>query len=409
MAKNSTTVKPAKPHPDYPLFPHATGRWAKKVRGDMKYFGPWNDPDGALNRWLEQKDDLLAGRRPRPKETGLTLKGLFDRYMTAQETKRDGGELTPLMFQCYLKALKRVTGLFGVSRLVSDVTPEDWGKLRAELAKTLGPVSLAVEIQRIRTAFNWGYQAGVTDTLMRFGPDFKKPSRRTLRAHRQSNPKRFLTREQILDLIDRTGRKMGTRLPSPELKAAILLGINCGWGNGDIAGLNVSHIDFAGGMADYPRPKTHIERRAPLWPETLEALKVVLQRRERTLKPSKLYKGATMPPSEVAAEDRDAVFLTKFRQRYVIVGKVDSIGLAFGRLLREAGYKQEGINFYALRHTFRTIAGEVKDPAAVDRMMGHTEDNDDTGAKYQEWTRDAREDARLRAVSDHVHGWLWKA
>ena len=57
-------VKPQKPCPDFPLFPHATGRWAKKVRGRMCYFGPWNDPHGAVCRWLEQKEDLLAGRQP---------------------------------------------------------------------------------------------------------------------------------------------------------------------------------------------------------------------------------------------------------------------------------------------------------------------------------------------------------
>jgi hypothetical protein len=53
--------KPTKPHPDFPLYAHASGRWAKKIRGETRFFGPWEDPEGSLERWLEQKDDLLSG------------------------------------------------------------------------------------------------------------------------------------------------------------------------------------------------------------------------------------------------------------------------------------------------------------------------------------------------------------
>ena len=59
---------PKKPRADFPLFPHAAGYWAKKVRGKLIYFGKVaDDPKGvaALKKWNDQKDDLLEGRQPR--------------------------------------------------------------------------------------------------------------------------------------------------------------------------------------------------------------------------------------------------------------------------------------------------------------------------------------------------------
>src|SRR5947209_6524980 len=88
--------KPAKPYPEFPLFPHATRRWAKKIRGQLHYFGPWSDPDAALKKYLEQKDSLHAGRKPRPAPDAVTVKDVANAYLNAKAVLRDAGELSPL-------------------------------------------------------------------------------------------------------------------------------------------------------------------------------------------------------------------------------------------------------------------------------------------------------------------------
>lgn len=178
----------------------------------------------------------------------------------------------------------------------------------------------------------------------------------------------------------------------PELKAMVLLRINCGYGNNDIATLSISSLDLVGDWIEYPRPKTAVPRRCPLWPETVEALRDVLARR----------------PEPFDNAFAGLVFLTRrHRQPYTRLtttgNPTDHIGACLDVHLRKLGMKRAGLSFYALRHTFETVAGETKDQVAVDALMGHVD-----GTMASQY-RESIGDDRLRAVADHVRNWLFGA
>src|SRR3954447_21008469 len=117
-APGDKPAKPSKPYPEFPLFPHAAGVWAKKIRGSMHYFGPWDDPDGALKKYLEQKDALHAGRKPREVSAGVTVKELCNRFLNAKQSLVDSGELAQRSWDDYKAACDLCVEHFGKNRLV---------------------------------------------------------------------------------------------------------------------------------------------------------------------------------------------------------------------------------------------------------------------------------------------------
>jgi hypothetical protein len=46
-----------------------------------------------------------------------------------------------------------------------------------------------------------------------------------------------------------------------------------------VARLPLSAVDLDAGVIDFPRPKTGIPRRCPLWPETAAAIRELLAKR----------------------------------------------------------------------------------------------------------------------------------
>src|SRR5262249_36079489 len=156
-----------------------------RIKGKIYYFGPWSDPEGAERRYNEQAEALHAGRKPREEpEGGLTVKQLVNKFLNSKQEAVDNHELSPRTLACYVEATDAIIATSGRPRLVTDLTPDDFAALRKRLAKKFGLHGLGVRIQCARSVFKYAFDAEMIDRPIRFGPGFKRPSKKTLRLHR---------------------------------------------------------------------------------------------------------------------------------------------------------------------------------------------------------------------------------
>jgi integrase len=209
---------------------------------------------------------------------------------------------------------------------------------------------------------------------------------------------RVLTGEEIDKLLERS---------TPNFRAMILLGINCGLGPADIGRLRWNMLDLERRRLRFPRPKTGVMRVGHLWKCTREALN-----RVRALKHSR---GALDSAGDSALVFMTRIGLPFYREteihadveiddkkiRKVIGVKIHKpILCTFGRMVREL--KLEGVSFYRLRHSFKTLGKRARDREVLDLMMGHKDTS--TGKIYDHeeigWKR-------VQRVARIVYRQLW--
>ncbi len=183
------------------------------------------------------------------------------------------------------------------------------------------------------------------------------------------------------------------------LKALMPLGINCGFGNGDVAGLECSTVDFGQGYVNFPRPKTGIDRRCPLWPETVDAVKQAARERPEPKFPDAAKRFFVTR----CGSPWGSVRLVEKEEGKIVTITDDPVAKEFIKLIKSLGLHREGLGFYALRRTCETIGGGSRDQVAVNAIMGHADTS--MAGVY----RERIDDDRLVAVADHVHDWLFGA
>ncbi len=359
--------KPKKPYPDFPLFAHDRGYWAKCIKRKFYYFGPWDDPDGALAEYERVRHDLYAGRTPPPKTEGGSLRDAVNLWLAARKADIETGELSLDTWKEYRRIGKRIVACLGDSAIVQSLTPEHFARVRTALVDGYAIKSGRNNIRKARLFFRWLYTSGHCEKELRYRDALKMPAKGALRREQANKPSKLFTQSEILKLAEHATGYM---------KPGVWLAINCGYGNRDLVQLKWSYIE--GSYVNYDRPKTGVIRRASLWPETLVAL---------------IHWRAASPTSEYVCCGASGQQLG---------GETNNTPIPhlFTKIAKAAGIKLGGKGFYGLRHTYRTIADESKDLVAIDLTMGHADTR--MGTEYTHGISDAR----LDEVSATVRRWL---
>jgi hypothetical protein len=187
---------PPKPYPGFPLTPHASGKYMRRINGQLFYFGRWGrtvdgkmvrlPKDGwedALAIYKAQCDDLYAGREPHSERAdtngqavtsgNMNLAGLCNNFLLFKLGRMNTGELTARTFHDYVKMTDLLVEFWGRLKDVDKLTPNDFEQLRIRLAK-YSPTRFSNLVIWIRGVFKH------SDKMALVPKTFTKPSQKLI-------------------------------------------------------------------------------------------------------------------------------------------------------------------------------------------------------------------------------------
>ena len=184
------TAKTKKPYPEFPLFAHQVGQWAKKIKGRTWYFGVLDDPDGAMERYTAQVHEIQAGRDPRRtrqhvSSAELSVYDMANLYLARQQDRVNAGEITGRHFGDCIKTCGLIIDHFGKFQSAASLRVADFQKLRSSFPETWGPQKTSTETARVKAAFRWAAASELIPGIPNFGPDFKRTSAKVSRRDQQ--------------------------------------------------------------------------------------------------------------------------------------------------------------------------------------------------------------------------------
>lgn len=355
-------TKPQKPYPEFPLFPHASGQWAKKIKRRTYYFGKLEDWEGALKLFQEQVDYIQTGVVPPSQST--TLADVLNSFGESKKQSLETEEIGERTYKEYI-AVCDVIAKLGKHRPIETINTADLTRLRTMLAKgTKGQLLSPVTHKRLLTFARMVFYHANEELgfNIRYRKKLRPPSAAVIGNHTNECGLRMFEAAEIRTLLENAQQP---------LKSMILLGINCGFGPKDCAFLPVSKIDLDKGLHEFPRIKNSVKRHCTLWQETVDALREIM-------------------PSN------GPVFNGRKWTRHIVARQFKELGEACGV------YQEDTKTFYSLRRTFETIAkNSGVNQSVIDAIMGHR--RPDMSEVYNQKTFNSE----LRKCTEFVRGWVY--
>lgn len=417
--ESAGTGPSSKPYPDFPLSYHVSGQWYKTipaakahVRDGRVYFGRAKYPDdwrAALALYEKEKDAWERGENARAIIAALQIESTGE---VVPSRKPDGTPTLALLVRLFLDAmdlrrhevdeftrrpklstanylhkksvLKRLVDHFGADRDLVSISPEEWRQFKISLQRKhkLGPAAMNHHITFVRQMARWCWDNRKLTLLkepVEFGQDFGRYADAQMEIHRQrqelAHGVKIWTPANVQTILDAC---------DPISRAMFLLSINCGFTSKDVAWLPFELIDWKReAIFFFPRPKTTRQRILPLWPETIEAIKLALEKRPAPKDGEELVWQCPVTLRQWKA--KDMLFITKFGRVWwreladretdpTASGKNDAVTYRFKReIFKDLGpdMNKPGKGFGTGRPTFRSAISDHPDREAKLWVMGH--------------------------------------
>lgn len=331
--------------PKHKLIRNGRG-WVKRLGGRVKWIASATAcPTGEdADAFFEANFGELASDRP-PAEPGTQVGFVAEAFTQDRESRK----LHRGTLRDYSDTMQRIVDGVGVDRDTAALGEADAAKV-VDAMSSLGTQRRMKHVTIIRMFIRWCGRKGIACGWK--VTDFVPPTKAERRRDRAKRKKKPYTPAQVRRLLCHA---------SDRLRAAILLCLNCAMGPDEV--LTLTRADVKSGIIDKARQKTGVERRIPLWPETIKAIEG-MGRGHLFAKPGGGVLNAT-------------TLMHKFRS-----------------LCKRSCVPMNGL--YTLRRTFRTIADDWGDHRAAALVMGRELPDIDTVYVLE------IKDDRIVRMLDHV-------